>query len=112
MKGRMRGGVIAIRAESLQRLVHGSEITPAFQAVRQHCPRTAAARSATGPSASPATLRYVAPFGRPSSRLSYSAPRSASRAAEGAAELSPAEVNFANQPVDGGRCKGGDSGRR
>lgn len=73
-----------------------SEITPEFQAVRRHCPRTAAARSATGPSASPATPGFAAPFGRPSSRPSCSAPRSASRAAEGVAELPRAEVNFGN----------------
>lgn len=78
----------------------------------RHCPRTAVAKSATVPSASPATPGCAATSGPLCLRPSYSAVCSASCAAGGAAELSQAEGNFAKGPVDGGRYKGEDSGLR
>lgn len=84
----------------------GSGVTPEFRAACRRFPRTTAARSATAPSASPATPARAAPFGPPSSRRSYSS----SLAAGGAAELPQGEGNFVSQPAGGGHGKGEGSG--
>lgn len=79
-------------------------ITPEFRGVCRHCPRTAAARSASAPSASPATRGCAAPSGPPRSP-SYFVPRRPS----GPAGWQRAEASFAKRPGGGGRCKAGGS---
>lgn len=84
------------------------EVTPEFRAACRHFPRITAARSATGPSASPATPGPEGPFGPRSWRRSCSS----SRAAGGAAELSRDEGSFGKGPAGGGRGRGEGSGCR
>ena len=85
------GWLLELKLHRLSRS-SSSEITPVFQAVCQHCLKTAVARSATVPSASPATLDSAEPFVPLCLRLSYSAPSLASEAPR-------AEGNFASPPV-------------